>query len=226
MLASEREGGDSAEAINISQQRGYCLEEDLPSDSYESSNLGNILKHLSLYDREFRSDTIGNESQGLLVAESICESFGNSIQDVFGNISVRDIANIMTSSHQLGLLNGLKELSCKKRVAIEGKVLDLPQQGRIDSIDSHLESGGIVGIDYQINALGLNSGANQTVGLHASTVVGRRWHEESGKCEYLIRNSWGESCVHYQNPDRCENGNIWVDRDSLKNNLTGAYIFE
>tara|TARA_B110001454_G_scaffold219198_1_gene251555 strand:+ start:130936 stop:132024 length:1089 start_codon:yes stop_codon:yes gene_type:complete len=50
-------------------------------------------------------------------------------------------------------------------------------------------------------------------GLHASGIVGRRWH--NGQCELKLRNSWGASCASYTNPElkgKCDpkTGYVWV----------------
>lgn len=56
---------------------------------------------------------------------------------------------------------------------------------------------------------------NDCTGPHVSVVVGSR-KQESGKCEYLIRNSYGTSCNGYDWP--CEEGQIWVDGEALGSN--------
>lgn len=56
---------------------------------------------------------------------------------------------------------------------------------------------------------------------HVSLVVGRR-KIEGGKCQLLIRNSWGKGCqdIIHKKPYawECEGGQIWVDEDALANN--------
>ena len=52
---------------------------------------------------------------------------------------------------------------------------------------------------------------------HASTIVGRRRNPLSGKCQYKIRDSFGESCVQYKSSYRknCERGQVWVNSQEL-----------
>lgn len=52
-------------------------------------------------------------------------------------------------------------------------------------------------------------------GNHASLVIGQRMN--GGKCQFLVRNSWGSSCAGYSWP--CQNGNIWIDSDRLAENI-------
>jgi hypothetical protein len=49
---------------------------------------------------------------------------------------------------------------------------------------------------------------------HFSVITGRR-KTATGKCEVLIRNSWGKSCKGYPKPENCENGQYWVDEQTL-----------
>jgi hypothetical protein len=53
-------------------------------------------------------------------------------------------------------------------------------------------------------------------GVHASIVVGRR--KKNGKCQYLIRNSYGEGRGYHKAWD-CEKGQVWVNREDLERNL-------
>lgn len=52
--------------------------------------------------------------------------------------------------------------------------------------------------------------------LHTMVVAGRR-KNATGGCDILLRNSWGASCNGYDWP--CERGQIWVDEDSLLENM-------
>lgn len=57
---------------------------------------------------------------------------------------------------------------------------------------------------------------------HVSVVVGRR-KTEAGKCQLLIRNSWGYACENRLDGRKpyawdCEAGQIWVDEEALANN--------
>lgn len=56
---------------------------------------------------------------------------------------------------------------------------------------------------------------------HVSLVVGRK-RAENGKCQLLIRNSFGPDCydrISKKGYDwKCEGGQIWVDEDALANN--------
>ena len=52
---------------------------------------------------------------------------------------------------------------------------------------------------------------------HASVVIGRRPSKDGKNCQFLIRNSKGDSCSNYEWD--CENGQIWVDQKALGRNI-------
>ena len=61
--------------------------------------------------------------------------------------------------------------------------------------------------------------------LHASVIVGKRF--EGGKCQYLIRNSWGTGCGEYNlNRVQCDQGNLWVNEADLDENMIGMTYLE
>lgn len=85
------------------------------------------------------------------------------------------------------------------------KVVNFPpvKNDLLRVIDSALAKGQIVGIEY--NMAPLVSTYNPQFGLvsnamlpHASNVVSRFFNPKSNQCEYLVRNSWGESCLNYK----------------------------
>ncbi|MBC7714327.1 MAG: hypothetical protein H7177_13365, partial [Rhizobacter sp.] len=57
---------------------------------------------------------------------------------------------------------------------------------------------------------------------HESTLIGRKFNPESGQCEYLIKNSWGGGDCQQTSSIKCEDGNFWVPRTALKNNIDSA----
>jgi hypothetical protein len=88
-----------------------------------------------------------------------------------------------------------------------------------DHLDQTLSAGRPLAINYNVNAI-LSEGSPRYPSMHSSTIVGRRMNAQTGKCEYLVRNSWGEECEVEGRPRyryECEQGNIWVPRDTVMN---------
>jgi len=77
-----------------------------------------------------------------------------------------------------------------------------------------------------------NDTSEDSCGAHASVIVGRRTSisPKNGEktCEYLIRNSWGTSCLGYnaEYTAKCEQGQVWVTKETLLKNILGANSLE
>lgn len=61
---------------------------------------------------------------------------------------------------------------------------------------------------------------------HSAVLAGRRWNKELGSCQFLIRNAWRTNCdANFYKGLECENGQVWVNEESLiKNTLSLTYI--
>ncbi len=64
------------------------------------------------------------------------------------------------------------------------------------------------------------------VGDHVSTIWGRRKNEATQECEFLLRDSLGPKCQHYESSISCEqNGWIWVPEKKYHSMLRAVTYF-
>lgn len=98
------------------------------------------------------------------------------------------------------------------------------------TINHELEKDGStgIGIGYLYRALRSN-GNRDSIGAHASVIIGRRINPVSTKCEYLVRDSFGMDCRAKDGTQRyelpCVNGSVWVEaRDLLKDTMNLTWI--
>ena len=89
----------------------------------------------------------------------------------------------------------------------------------LNTINNRLEKGELLGVTY--NSSVLSDPYDFEDGSHASTIVARRFNYDSFKCEYLVRNSWGDSC-HYSDEYECKEGNIWLPEEKLVRSIKGV----
>lgn len=69
-------------------------------------------------------------------------------------------------------------------------------------------------------------------GQHASGIVGRRWNKKERVCELKLRNSWGNSCASYLNPElkakeKCDpkTGYIWIPDFIFEREITDVVYY-
>ncbi|WP_374076269.1 hypothetical protein [Bdellovibrio bacteriovorus] len=86
------------------------------------------------------------------------------------------------------------------------------------TIDSALENGRISAIGYSAYTLMPPEGDDKHAD-HSSIIAARKMIQ--GKCQYLIRNTWGSDCSTYYPKfrSRCEKGNVWITKEELKESL-------
>lgn len=71
---------------------------------------------------------------------------------------------------------------------------------------------GITGYSLEERAYNFNNSPG--CGGHASVLLGRRWNQKKGHCEFLIRNSWGSHCEGIKRSEiDCDpnTGQFWLD---------------
>ncbi len=121
------------------------------------------------------------------------------------------------------------DMKCKKRFQFKGKydfyrsstLAGDSQDDVINDLDELLLKNSPGVINYNSNLLTKGQNHSSSVSDHVSTVIARKYNKSLGRCEYLIKNSWGSDCVDTPSL-RCEKGNYWVSRTALRNNLTSV----
>ncbi|MCF8059656.1 MAG: hypothetical protein K9K67_10190 [Bacteriovoracaceae bacterium] len=230
---TEREGGWSEVAINILSSRGFCLESTLPSDSYETAQIGSFLGALQDLDQGVSSGKGAPEdpTNEYLVGE-FCQRYGSLLGELNVNIGMNELVSAVGNRTVIDLFYERTMEACREnRVHVDGRAVQIQSHeagegGLVGLIDQQLNNGGISGINYHVDLIG-STAPPGGFSLHASSIVGRRWSEDARSCQYLIRNSWGESCVSYgAMADRCESGHIWVDGADLEDRSIGVFYFE
>jgi hypothetical protein len=62
---------------------------------------------------------------------------------------------------------------------------------------------------------------------HEALVIDERANPRTGRCEFLVRKSWGTDCAQYHRAGwDCEHGQIWVDSEDLGSNILSIGSFD
>ena len=127
-----------------------------------------------------------------------------------------------------------KKIPLVQEISIDGHYEESQKKKFYLQIHTLLEKKQIIGIEYcaqvltfkNANLFYKNRRIKNKCYRHASLIVGRRVQE--GKCQLLLRNSWGTNCRY---PWKClknkkgEEMGIWVDEESMKKNLYNLTYF-
>jgi hypothetical protein len=203
------EGGWPKTAIDAAAQRGgACRERDFRSDD---TGYNNLMDAMRLLQRGRDRDT------------EMCEV---AACGVFPRLSTSEIQDVLQSS-PAAATSELADRACRPRIPLEG--IRVAQMYRptsrtstmIEKVDELLNRNEPIEASYQTGCVEA-ADCDGRGGLHSSLIVGRRFNSRTGACEYLIRNSWGRSCLSQGRGMDCEEGNVWVPKHQLHQGLFGV----
>lgn len=210
---SSLEGGTAASALEQAQVGGMCLESELRSEENGTS-------HLLTHMREIET-TLENPEN--------CEDTFHSVQALFPNVEFQDFVEVLETATMRSILPDLAERACTPQelpamrpVVVESNSTIQSKKNLFRAIDERLSENQPVAISYDAENLSdiyFNPPSNSP---HVSTLVGRRFNEESGQCEYLLRNTWGRGCGGYHSSYTCEEGHIWIPKGALTRSVRDA----
>jgi len=222
-------GGDIQYSINqgIFKRKGLCLEENLPSSDFKFCADQNYLSFLNEFINRATQERFAYDLQ----TDSCLKE---SLLSAFPGMNIEEVINYSKVNKQSRLIEFIHDTQCKVQFKKEAGLLDaqnIKSNGKNSAalfkvINEQIEKGDVAAIGYDFNKLNSEPGK----GDHGSIVVGRRTNQDTGACEYLVRNSWGKDCriidVEGLNCHKeCTNeycrqtGHFWVSEERLSNVL-------
>lgn len=213
-------GGEIYTAIGKAQERGVCLEKNLPDTDNGLGELKYQMDRIESFQENPRRD---------------CEADLRSLQNLFPKVSLQDYLKIIKTANRANFMKVLQNTSCHPRIKRQKPFEIHTEQALIrefsntekifQNIDQQLSKNNVVGVAYDRNTVLFNQedGASSP---HASVIVGRQFNKGSGQCLYLIRNSDGPSCAPYPKEFKCVKGNIWIPKEVLARKVTSVTYIE
>lgn len=206
------ETGFTKTALNRSMKEGFCPEEIFPSDNWvkvtadgeEVIPMPEAMKEIKLlHDRRQE-----------LTSSNLPYYFK------FRNIGPAEFLSLLQTKNLRRFYTSLRGEVCRdNRVSfpVRWKVKMAFRNKKIFyRINEQLSLGRLVGLDYDARILDNKDHRGVKLSeLHTSSIVGRRWDDENNSCEYLIRNSYGESCSRYDESYECQEGNLWLGESQV-----------
>jgi hypothetical protein len=103
---------------------------------------------------------------------------------------------------QIGFVEGWLQVIpsiFKKRKYTPAPILG--RENLIKEVHEELDKQNMIAIGYNTRIFyDPKSERYEKAGMHASSIVGRKWNPGNNTCELKLRNSWGKSCASYTNP--------------------------
>ncbi|WP_374033978.1 C1 family peptidase [Bdellovibrio bacteriovorus] len=215
--AGSLEGGFPSSALEGAIEKGLCLEKDFPSEDNINGEFQELITQI---------DKLGRDEITSWSAPN-CEKVYQTSRRLFPNVSTKDLEHILKTSSRADFIDQMANRTCKQRIKTDLKVSSpwtFREKSLGDEIDEQLSAKNPVVLSYDAQGLGDRRDYSQ-LGMHASVLVGRRFNEKSGQCEYLLRNSWGRSCGYYDPSYQCKEGNIWIPKaDIVKRGKGATYV--
>lgn len=230
-----KEGGMVMSTLEESISKGICLEKNLPSTDYRFSREGFVFNDLYRKVQDLSKKYSPERSRSMLdkkqevskkvyskkeVLTDLCINNKDVLEglvEIFPQLNPAQLAEIMMTS---GLESFEKMVStCPLEQDPELKNLVPKKETNNDkifpTIDDQLNKGNIVGMLYRSEVL---EGYDKSAIFpdHVSSIVGRRFNENTNSCEYLVRNTWGQNCNNYSIDYECRKGHAWIPEDAFK----------
>ena len=221
-------GGFIGQSIDkyLMKKNGLCLEEDLPSSDFKFctdktyqtflTNLLTVVKE-NRFEKEMDSNSC----------------FGQDLERAFPGFDPGSIRGHINRFGTRKLVEAAYDRQCRnlsfKGLKVTTTTL-VKHNGNDDTlmnaIDERLKKNEIAAIGYDYSQINAENGTSG----HGSIVVGKRTNPVTGKCDYLVRNSWGKTCDQKEHAElschkNCEGGNcrfsghFWVGADLLKRSI-------
>lgn len=222
-------GGWVRYALQYSNDVGFCADEKINSsevgrDRGLYKGLVN-LNQLTLH--QYNLDSSNGSS---------CGKFAE-IQKIFPGVSMRELQDAANRSNVMDIGANVSNEACEPRLTTktpvrfknlhnEGNPSEILRSSDFDQIDRVLNSKQPVSLSIfmdKVYSFGKSSIANQP--RHAITLAGRKYNPATGKCEYILKNSWGPECDRYFKV-RCENGYLFIPEETFKSIVYGADFIE
>ena len=230
ILKKEREkniagGGLIGTAIENAGKNGFCADEKIDINNMIDVDYGikdAIFNLDQLNMKKFSYDTATKDD---------CEKFVQIRRLFPGITSFKEIERIANENTLVDVAGDFSDKACGDRIKpaepfvvktlkatyVRDKPLELISQDQFRQMDNAITSGKPVGIAVFMEKLKTFKEGETMHIKHALTIVGKSVNPATGKCEYILRNSWGPECDDvYKSGVTCEGGYLYVSEEILK----------
>lgn len=233
MKLSDLNGITPNAASNVAMRTGYCPESVIPSNITASSNLGGVtLQTLMASFQRLSQDFKARGKPADYCVKCSDQEYERYIKPALPNVNEKMIQEVLIKNEgdSLASIRDLMKKLCNgNRVKFKPTVKTYIRgktNGRsfASIFNEALES-------HSMPAIGMESSlfSSTTNEPHEMVIVGRR-PGRGGKCEYIIRNSWGRGCSFYnsQYAATCDasKGTFVMNEDQLQAGVADVLVIK
>jgi hypothetical protein len=234
-------GGQVSSVIDAARKFGICVhprvEEQFSIPEKNDTAVRRLAEiYARLHERNLRGeDLVGQFSQAQRAARTVIACLSAHGFPALFLPPVVEIAYLLQKHTEIEFLAGLARRICDgsgatERVALP-ELVDKDFLGQGDEavrkeVDTTLDRSKLpINVSFCSEVLRdptyrgwvKEIGGWSRCGHHESVLIGRRWEPVRGRCEYLLRNSWGREWG--------ENGNRWIAAEDLFPNVRATAAF-
>ncbi len=215
------ETGFVAIALRKAAESGSCRESDFPSDFWVRVDSGQGAPKLGKKTLNVAISEI-LDLQRLVRSGIFKASAELPFHYEFPGVGREEFFSVLKNNPRQQVLEGLREKACDGNrspypFGIESITMHVRGPGMFRRFHEDLESGRPLALDYFYGVLENSSRIKKRLAdLHTSIVLGQRFDPASGECQYLIKNSYGESCGSYDPKWECQGGYLWIGEGALR----------
>ena len=225
-------------ASHVAEINGYCPESVIPSNQTSSSNLGHYaLSELMESFQKLSEDFKAKGKPKDYCVKCVNDAYEKVIMPALPGVTT-DMVREVLIKNQGESLSSLRDLLTKlctgqrKKIksTIDGYNKNILGAKKIYTLlNEALDNDSMPSVGINTSAFarpGTISGGDQD---HEVVVVAKRLGA-NGKCEYMLRNSWGRSCSYYKDSiaSKCDpsKGSFWLNQDEIQNSVQDIIVYK
>ena len=210
---------------------GLCLESAVRAPSNLAEHIENIEKIVRMREEAFGDREISaDESQTLTNRIKTCSGISNSLTAMFPQMSWENLSQVLLDTESETFMRDLSNFSCQgNRRRLRGmtnfrfNTVETSARSGVAAINRVLESGDPIDFNYDANILSTGTDVSKEElesrppGSHSSLIIGRRFNQGTGTCQYLVRNSWGVKRGSYHRSIQTDghDGFYWLSEEDV-----------
>ena len=148
-------------------------------------------------------------------------SIRNHLAQLFPGLNMQDFIDILKTESKYTVITESIKKSCDEKNSIplpRDLSIEFDENIDINKLHEILDSKELFAARFDVSLIA----SDMERGNHMANIVGRRYNEDKNRCEFLLRNSWGETCYPQYKHD-CDKGYLWIPEEEFIEQVSDVY---